>query len=64
MNENNRFLNGESIIDETEKPVYTSQFLMTKNLFYDFCSVNFHKLKIMFLVFLGFVGLFTFILLH
>ena len=49
MNENNANINVEN--NEVKKPIYSSKFLMDKELFYDFCSVSYNRTKKMFLVF-------------
>ena len=42
MNENNVNVNIEN--EEIKSPVYSSTFLMNKDLHYDFCSVSYIKL--------------------
>lgn len=50
MNENN--INVGVEIEEVKKPIYSSEFLMNKEWYYDFCSVSYNKTKKMFLTFL------------
>lgn len=42
----------ENNTQEEKEAVYGSEFLMSKNLYYDFCSVSYNKTKKMFLTFL------------
>ena len=49
MNENNVNVNVEN--EEVKRPIYSSKFLMNKELFYDFCSVSYNRTKKIFLVF-------------
>ena len=49
MNKNNVNVNIEN--EEVKIPIYNSRFLMSKELFYDFCSVNYNKTKKIFLIF-------------
>lgn len=49
MNENNVNVNVEN--EETKSPIYSSKFLMNKELFYDFCSVSYNRTKKVFLIF-------------
>ena len=49
MNENNVNVNVE--IEEIKSHIYSSKFLMNKELFYDFCSVSYNRTKKVFLVF-------------
>lgn len=49
MNENNVNINIEN--EEIKSPIYISKFLMTKDLFYDFCSVSYNRTKKIFLIF-------------
>lgn len=50
MNDNNINVNVDN--EEVISPVYSSRFLMNKDLYYDFCSVNYHRTKKLFLIFL------------
>lgn len=56
MNENNTNTNIENENEEVKKAIYSSKFLMNKELFYDFCSVSYNKLKKFFLFFLLFTA--------
>ena len=47
MNENNVNVKNEEI----KSPIYSSKFLMNKDLYYDFCSVSYNRTKKMFLIF-------------
>ena len=49
MNENNVNVNIDN--EEVKSPIYSSKFLMNKELFYDFCSVSYNRTKKIFLVF-------------
>ena len=49
MNENNVNVNIEN--EEIKSPIYISKFLMTKDLFYNFCSVSYNRTKKIFLLF-------------
>ncbi len=50
MNENNINIGVE--IEEVKKPIYSSEFLMNKEWYYDFCSVSYNRTKNVFLTFL------------
>ena len=50
MNENNVNINVEN--EEVKRPIYSSKFLMNKDLYYDFGSVVFNRTKKGFLIFL------------
>lgn len=49
MNENNVNVNVDN--EEVKSPIYSSRFLMNKELFYDFCSVSYNRTKKVFLIF-------------
>lgn len=49
MNENNTNVVVEN--EQEKSPVYSSEFLMNKERFYDFCSVSYNRTKKVFLVF-------------
>ena len=49
MNENNVNVNIEN--EEIKSPVYSSTFLMNKDLHYDFCSVSYNRTKKLFFIF-------------
>ena len=49
MNENNVKINVEN--EEVKSPVYSSTFLMNKDLYYDFCSVSYNRTKKIFFIF-------------
>ena len=49
MNENNVIVNIEN--EENKSPVYSSTFLMNKDLHYDFCSVSYNRTKKLFFIF-------------
>ncbi len=49
MNENNVNVNIEN--EEIKSPVYSSTFLMNKDLHYDFCSVSYNRTKKVFFIF-------------
>ncbi|MBE6701496.1 MAG: hypothetical protein E7582_06400 [Ruminococcaceae bacterium] len=49
MNENNVNVNIEN--EEIKSPVYSSTFLMNKDLYYDFCSVSYNRTKKIFFIF-------------
>ena len=49
MNENNVNVNVEN--EEVKRPIYSSKFLMNKELFYDFCSVSYNRTKKIFFIF-------------
>lgn len=55
MNENNINFNVENETEEVKNPIYSSKFLMNKDLYYDFCCINYNKCKKIFLLFLCFV---------
>lgn len=59
MNDNNINVDIELQNEESENPIYSSTFLMDKELFYDFCSVSYNKTKKLFLMFLCLVFWFT-----
>ena len=50
MNENNAGGNIENEKKEAESPVYSSRFLMNRDLFYDFNSVGYNKVKKIFML--------------
>ena len=52
MNEKNMNSNIEAGVEEVNTPIYSSRFLMNKDLFYDFCSVSYNRTKKVFLTFL------------
>lgn len=52
MDENAAAANSENRNEEAERPVYSSRFLLSKELFYDFNLVSYHKLKKIFFIFL------------
>lgn len=52
MNETNIKANIETGAGELKSPVYSSKFLMSKDLYYDFSSVSYNKIKKIFFVFL------------
>ena len=54
MDENNVNVNVEN--EKVEKPIYSSRFLMNKDLYYDFCSVSYNRTKKVFLTFLCLVA--------
>lgn len=54
MNENNINCNIETGAEEVKTSVYSSKFLLDKDLFYEFCSVSYHRIKKVFLFFLCF----------
>ena len=54
MNENNVNINVEN--EEVKSPIYSSKFLMNKDLYYDFCSVSYNRTKKVFLTFLCLVA--------
>ena len=54
MNENNTNTNVTD--EEVKNAIYSSKFLMNKELYYDFCSVNYNRMKKMFLTFLCLVA--------
>ncbi len=54
MNENNVNINVEN--EEVKSPIYSSKFLMNKDLYYDFCSVSYNRTKKVFLIFLCLVA--------
>ncbi len=45
MNENNINTNTENENEEVKNAIYSSKFLMSKALHYDFCSVGYHRVK-------------------
>jgi hypothetical protein len=47
VNENNVNISIEN--EEIKSPVYSSTFLMNKDLYYDFCSVSYNRTKKIFL---------------
>lgn len=49
MDENNVNVHVEN--EEVKTPIYSSKFLMHKELFYDFCSVSYNRTKKIFLIF-------------
>lgn len=49
MEENNVNVDVEN--EEVKIPIYSSKFLMNKELFYDFCSVSYNRTKKIFLIF-------------
>lgn len=49
MDENNVNVNVEN--EEVKKPIYSSRFLMNKDLYYDFCSVSYNRTKKLFFIF-------------
>ena len=49
MTENNVNVNVDNA--EVKSPIYSSKFLMNKELFYDFCSVSYNRTKKMFFIF-------------
>ena len=49
MNENNVNVNIDN--EEIKSPIYSSKFLMNKELFYDFCSVSYNRTKKVFFIF-------------
>ena len=49
MDENNVNVDVEN--EEVKRPIYSSKFLMNKELFYDFCSVSYNRTKKIFLIF-------------
>jgi len=49
VNENNVNVNIEN--EEIKSPVYSSTFLMNKDLYYDFCSVSYNRTKKIFFIF-------------
>ncbi len=54
MNENNVNINVEN--EEVKSPIYSSKFLMNKDLYYDFYSVSYNRTKKVFLIFLCLVA--------
>ena len=52
MNEKNMNSNIEAGAEEVNIPIYSSRFLMNKDLYYDFCSVSYNRTKKVFLTFL------------
>ena len=48
MDENNVNVNVEN--EEVKRPIYSSKFLMNKELFYDFCSVSYNRTKKIFFI--------------
>lgn len=54
MNENNVNINVEN--EEVKNPIYSSKFLMNKDLYYDFYSVSYNRTKKVFLIFLCLVA--------
>lgn len=54
MNENNININVEN--EEVKSPIYSSKFLMNKDLYYDFYSVSYNRTKKVFLIFLCLVA--------
>ena len=52
MNESNVNSNIENNREEVKNTVYSSKFLMNKDSYYDFCSVNYNRTKKVFLTFL------------
>ena len=59
MNENNVGGNIENEKKEAESPVYSSRFLMNRDLFYDFNSVSYNKVKKIFIAFFCFIAVET-----
>ena len=59
MNENNAGGNIENEKKEAEGPVYSSRFLMNRDLFYDFNSVGYNKVKKIFIAFFCFIAVET-----
>ena len=51
MEENNVNVDVEN--EEVKRPIYSSKFLMNKELFYDFCSVSYSRTKKIFLIFIA-----------
>lgn len=51
MSENNINTNIENENEEIKTPVFSSKFIMHKELFYDFCSVSYNRIKKLFLIF-------------
>ncbi|MBQ8741655.1 MAG: hypothetical protein IJY79_08935 [Clostridia bacterium] len=51
MNENNANINIENENEEVKNAIYSSKFLMNKDLYYDFCSVSYNRTKKVFLIF-------------
>ena len=49
MTENNVNVNVDNA--EVKSPIYSSKFLMNKELFYDFCSVSYNRTKKIFFIF-------------
>lgn len=56
MNENNVNTYVENESEETKIAIYSSKFVMDKDLFYDFCSVSYNRTKKVFLTFLCLVA--------
>ena len=56
MIENNVNTNIENDNEEVKDAVYSSKFLMNKDLYYDFCSVSYNRTKKVFLIFLCIVA--------
>ncbi|MGN0479915.1 MAG: YcxB family protein [Hominenteromicrobium sp.] len=56
MNENSINSNIETGLEEVNSAVFSSKFLMTKDLYYDFCSVSYNRTKRVFLAFLCLVA--------
>lgn len=51
MNENNDNTNNGNENEKVKSAIYSSKFLMNKELFYDFCFVSYNKTKKAFLIF-------------
>lgn len=51
MHENNANVNFDNESEEVKDAIYSSKFLMNKDLFYDFCSVSYNRTKKVFLSF-------------
>ncbi len=51
MNENNVIPDLGNDSEPVKTPVYCSEFLLSKDLYYDFCSVSYYKTKKVFLTF-------------
>lgn len=49
MNENNQSMNIDN--EQIKNPVYSSKFLMSRDLFYDFCYVDYNRIKNVFVAF-------------
>lgn len=54
MNQNNVNTNVENESEEIKNAIYSSKFLMNKDLFYDFNLISYNKMKKIFLAFLCF----------